>query len=105
MHPRNGNLPGGMFPFEPVDNQEEAVSLARIRHWSASYLVLRAQASGADGHSLFLAIGDHGDGPDIRLPASFCPPLGVAHIMSKPRTLTTNVASHGFPFDLGLILL
>ena len=88
-----------------MDNQKEAVSLARIRHCSASYLVLRAQASGADGYSLFLAIGDHGDGPDIGLPASFCAPLGVAHIMSKPRTLATNLASHGLPFDLGLILL
>jgi hypothetical protein len=67
--------------------------------------MLRAQASGADGHSSFLAIGDNGDRPDVGYPASFCPPLGVAHIMSKPRTLATNLASHGFPFDLGLILL
>jgi len=88
-----------------MDNQKEAVSLARVRHCSASYLVLRAQASGADGYSLFLAIGDHGDCPDIGQPASFCPPLGVAHIMSKPRTLATNLASHDLPFDLGLILL
>jgi hypothetical protein len=94
-----------MFPFESVDNQKETVSLARIGHWSASYLVLRAQASGADGDSLFLAIGDHGDGSDVGLPASFCPPLGVTHIMSEPRTLATNLASHGVPFDLGLILL
>jgi hypothetical protein len=67
--------------------------------------MLRAQASGADGHSSFLAIGDHGDSPDIGHPASFCPPLGVAHVMSEPRTLATDLASHSRLFDLGLILL
>jgi hypothetical protein len=67
--------------------------------------MLRAQASGADGHSSFLAIGDHGDRPDIGHPASFCPPLGVAHIMSKPRALAANFTSHGLTFDLGLVLL
>jgi hypothetical protein len=67
--------------------------------------MLRAQASGADGHSAFLAVGDRGDCPDIGLPASVCPPLGVADIMSKPRTLATNLASHGLPFDSGLVFL
>jgi len=30
MHSWNGNLLGALFPFEHLDNQKEAVSLAQI---------------------------------------------------------------------------
>ena len=92
MHPRNGNLPGGVFPFEHLDKQKEAVSLA-------GYLVLRAQAPGADIDFPFLAIGYYRDCPDVGQPLSFCASLGVAHIMAKLSSLAANLASHSFTFD------
>ena len=61
--------------------------------------MLSAQAPGADGNSLFLAVGHQFNRLDIGQPRSLGPALGVAHIMPKLNSLATEFTFHSFTFD------